>query len=363
MSVKDLAVSACKYKTGFFGGKFMPFHKGHLDSIIRCASECEKLYVVLMHHGEQENEILANYNYPFPQKCLSVQIRENALRAQVKLLGNVEVISYDCRIADERALKESKHPWYYECIDMIELMGKFDVAYSSEPAYSKAFKQFYPWADAVVIDVDRQRFPLSATMLRDMTFAEAYPYLPREYQKLINRKILIAGPESGGKTQLVRKLAMMLNTTYTEEQGRIVSERFETPSPGLSFYPDFVFAQKEAERRAKEEANLAVICDSDAIITAFYAEEYENTRLDVAFEAARAAGYDKVFFVEPTVPWVDDGYRTEPEQEGRYRQSQRMKEMYAEVGYSLEILDGDYRLNYEKALGSIHEMLGIRQVC
>ncbi|RAP49031.1 MAG: hypothetical protein BZ138_08405, partial [Methanosphaera sp. rholeuAM270] len=108
----DQHISGCRYGTGFFGGKFMPFHKGHLDSIIRCSSECEKLYVVMMHHGAQENEILAGYNYPFPKNRLDVQLRENALRAQVAPLGNVEVISYDCREADGRAAAEGKHPWF-----------------------------------------------------------------------------------------------------------------------------------------------------------------------------------------------------------------------------------------------------------
>ena len=361
MSAKNLVASGYRYKTGFYGGKFMPFHVGHLDTIIRCAAECEHLYVVVMHHGDEENEMMENYCHPFPKDCLDPDLRVNALRAQVKPLGNVEVLSYDCREADERASIEGKHLWHYECQDMVELMGHFDVAYSSELEYVGNFRRFYPWADAVVVDVERARFPISATMLRDMPFAKAYPYLPREYQKLINRKVLVAGPESGGKSHLVRELAMMLNTSYTEEMGRLCCEHYSASSPGASFYPGFVFAQKEAERVAIEKANMVAICDSDAIITAFYAEEYEDVHLDVAFEAARASGYDKVLFVEPSNPWVDDGLRTSPEPDERWAQSQKMKEMYAAVGYELEILDENYRSNYEKALASIQKMLGIEE--
>ena len=74
---------------------------------------------------------------------------------------------------------------------------------------------------------------------------------------------------------------------------------------------------------------------------------------------ARARTYDKVFFVEPTNPWVQDGLRDSGAPEVRLRHSRKMKRMYAEVGYELEILDGNYRSNYEKALASIRRMLGI----
>lgn len=355
----NAASPGCRYKTGFFGGKFLPFHRGHLDAIIRCAAECEHLYVVVMHHGAQENEIRADYKGRLPFDCLDLATRLHAMRAELSVLGNVEVLSYDCRESDERARLEGVHPWTYECLDMVELMGRFDVAYSSEPEYSENFRFFYPWADAVVVDAERLRYPISATQLRNMTFAQAYPHLPREFQRLVNRKVLITGTESCGKSTLVRKLAARLNTTHTEEQGRLVCERYGVSSPKLDLYPSFVYAQKDAERVANENANMVVICDTDAIVTAFYAEEYKGARLDIAYEAAKASGYDKVLFVEPTVAWVDDGLRTMPEQAGRERQAARLKEMYAEAGYELEVLAGDYRGNYEKALASIQELLGI----
>ena len=58
---------------------------------------------------------------------------------------------------------------------------------------------------------------------------------------------------------------------------------------------------------------------------------------------------------------MDDGLRTSPEPDERWAQSQKMKEMYAAVGYELEILDENYRSNYEKALASIQKMLGIEE--
>ena len=37
-----------KYKVGMYGGKFMPFHKGHMYCVEKAASMCEKLYVTVL---------------------------------------------------------------------------------------------------------------------------------------------------------------------------------------------------------------------------------------------------------------------------------------------------------------------------
>ena len=56
--VNIIKQSKKKYKVGMFGGKFMPFHKGHFYCINVAALQCEKVYVLLFGGGEQEMEIL-----------------------------------------------------------------------------------------------------------------------------------------------------------------------------------------------------------------------------------------------------------------------------------------------------------------
>ena len=355
--------AGCKYGTGFFGGKFLPFHKGHLDCILRCASECEKLFVVLMTNSEEERRILADYKGPLPIEKLSAHTRELALRAELAPFGNIEVIAYDCQEPDARSLREGKHPWFYECQDMVELMGRFDVVYSSEPEYSQNFHRFYPWADAVVLDQDRSRWPISATAIRSMPFHEAYGHLPREYQKLVNKKVLFTGTESCGKSTLVRKLAAALNTSFTEEQGKLACERVGLSSPGAELYPQFIHAQVMADAQAVRTANMVALCDTDAIVTEFYLKVLEGEdgmplAQEVAREAARSNTWDLVFFVEPTVPWVDDGLRTSPQQQERETQARMLRSAYEDLGYQLVTLDGNYRENYEQALYEIEALLG-----
>lgn len=41
-----------QYKVGMYGGSFDPLHIGHIEVIIKAASQCKKLYVVLSYSRE-----------------------------------------------------------------------------------------------------------------------------------------------------------------------------------------------------------------------------------------------------------------------------------------------------------------------
>ena len=46
-----------KYKIGMYGGKFMPFHKGHYYCLQTAASECKKVYLILLISTEISKKI------------------------------------------------------------------------------------------------------------------------------------------------------------------------------------------------------------------------------------------------------------------------------------------------------------------
>ncbi len=347
------------YKVGFYGGKFLPFHRGHLNCILRAASQCEHLYVVLMYNGREELDIMHNQTTRFNKKYLTPHIRELALRKELNDFPNITVVAYDSKPADDRAEAEGKHPWYYECEDMVKLMGKFDAFYSSEPEYSDICREFYPWAKPIILDEDREEEPISGTQLRNMVFTEVYPHLPRAYQQLINKSVLFVGTCSCGKTTTVRKLARYFNTSFSEEQGRLISEGFKKiSSPGIEYYNQFLCQQYMDNINAIEDANMVAMLDTDSIITNFYAELYEDDGLAVGDAISKETQYDLILFFEPTVPFVADGMRTHREEKARWALSAKLKDSYTKrYRKEVKVLSGTYEENYVNAIKYIKDML------
>lgn len=151
-----------KYKAGFYGGKFMPYHKGHHYCTQLAASECEHLYLLLIINGDDELRIRADMNDP----CLTVQARYCAMIKATRNMPNVTVKIVDvakCKYPDGGEDWDAETPLILEATD-----GKFDAVYGSEPSYADYFKRAYPWAEYRVVDVDRSTVPISATKIRQM---------------------------------------------------------------------------------------------------------------------------------------------------------------------------------------------------
>ncbi|MBR1374788.1 MAG: adenylyltransferase/cytidyltransferase family protein [Cardiobacteriaceae bacterium] len=150
-----------KYKTGFYGGKFIPFHKGHYFCIETAARECEKLFVILFVNSVEEENILKEYKDYF----LSQEYRCSAIKNACNKFQNVFVCSLDIgKLRDD----QGEEDWQAEVPLIIEITGKFDVIYSSEISYDNFFRENYPWAEHRIIDAERKNIPISATKIRQM---------------------------------------------------------------------------------------------------------------------------------------------------------------------------------------------------
>ena len=151
-----------KYKIGMYGGKFMPFHKGHNYCIETAIKECEKVCVILFYGGDDELRIIKNNK----SKYLSVESRIKHLKNIIKKYDNAELY-----IVDVTKLKkeDGSEDWDAETPLVRKIVGnKLDVVYSSEPSYDPYFKRAYPEAVHRIVDYKREKYPISGEKIRNM---------------------------------------------------------------------------------------------------------------------------------------------------------------------------------------------------
>ncbi len=145
-----------QFKVGMYGGKFMPFHRGHLYCIEKAVEQCDKVYVLLFYGGDDELKILKETN----DASLNYKERFNTIKevCREKFGDKVEVKLIDittCKSLD------GTEDWDKETPLVLEAMGIMDAVYSSEISYGAYFERAYPWAVHVLVDPPREVWPIS----------------------------------------------------------------------------------------------------------------------------------------------------------------------------------------------------------
>jgi len=158
-----------QYKIGMYGGKFLPFHKGHRFCVETAALECETVYVILFWGGAEEEIIIKEH----PEIWLSVEERTRQMN---KICGEAgkyaKVIPSLIDITGLR-LPDGSEDWEAETPLVRALLGPhLDAVYSSEVSYEEYFSHAYPEAVHRLVDVKRIHYPISGTEIRNMDSEE-----------------------------------------------------------------------------------------------------------------------------------------------------------------------------------------------
>ena len=278
-----------QYKVGMYGGCFNPLHKGHLNCIIKAACMCEELYVVLS-CSINRNEI-------------DERIRYRWLYQLTKHIGNVKLII----IRDETYTKEeyteeaSKKDTEY----IKKTIGKpIDVVFCGSDYDKNSFwGKNYPESELIIFERDG----VSSTEIRKNPYKH-WDELPNIVKTFYNKKILIAGIESSGKTVMTINLANYFNTNYILEAGRELSEKSGTDMMMLPIdFTEILLQQKLDELHAIENSNKFLFCDTDCLYTRFFLDFLDSKEKEKNILLADAIdninSYDLIIFLEPVNKW------------------------------------------------------------
>lgn len=340
-----------KYKVGMFGGSFDPLHVGHIHDIIKAASICEELYIMISWCDGREST--------------SKELRYRWILNSTKHLSNVKVI-----LVEDKAVSKDEYNtdfyWEQGANDIKCLIGKpIDAVFCGDDYLgTNRFESLY-CPESEVVYYRREEVPISSTEIREWA-VNHWDYVPEVCKPFYTSKVLIVGGESTGKSTLAQNLALAYNTNFVSEVGRDTCEYAggEEYMIADDLYENLL-KQKVNAMEAAKHSNRILFVDTDAITTLFYAGFLLKSNVqkrkcrDLAEAINTINDWDLILFLEPTVEFVQDGTRNEEIAANREKYSNQIKELLNKYGVKYHCIGGDYLNRFAEAKYLICKHLGV----
>ena len=187
-----------------------------------------------------------------------------------------------------------------------------------------------------------------------------WQYLAPGVRAWYARRVCLPGAESTGTTTMTELLADLYDTAWVPEYGREYSLPKDARGEAWTT-AEFVHIarqQQGLEDEAARAANRILFCDTDALATAIWHEQYLGSRAPSVKEIARSRIYDLTFLTAADFPWVQDGDRNSDA--ARQRMQRRFEEELATRPEPVVELRGSIDQRLGTALAAIEHHLGLR---
>jgi HTH-type transcriptional regulator, transcriptional repressor of NAD biosynthesis genes len=296
------------YSVGFAFGKYCPLHKGHVSLIRYGMSICEKFYVIVC--GSDKEPI-------------STSTRAAWIREELSNDAAVHVVEYsylECELPNtSESSRDVSQVW--SAIFRGLLPAELGVIVTSEP-YGEFVAQ-YMGIEHASYDQSRTNFPVSSTQVR-ADLLGSWDLLPAPVQRSYQRRIVLSGTESAGKSTLAAALVQHFNAcrVSAEQTAVLVTEAARDivgDSNSLDLGTLQVVATEHAGRVAAACALMPprplVVVDTDVYVTQSYAQAAFGETLVLSAEVELAsAAHLRLYLAAEGVPFEQDGTRLRSEE-------------------------------------------------
>ena len=273
--------------TGLVLGKFAPLHAGHQLLIETALKDNDQVIVMIYDVPEVIN--------------VPLSIRTNWLRSLYPALNIIECWDGPLEVGYTPELMQMHEEYILKMLE-----GKsISSFYSSEP-YGKHVSKALGSNDCRV-DLDRDRFPVSGTEIRNNVYAHRQYIDPIVYRDLITKVVFLGAP-STGKSTLARELAKDNKTVWMPEYGREYWDDHQCNRRlTLDQLVEIAEGHREREDKLILNADNTIFIDTDATTTFMFSMYYHGKAHERLIELAAEAPqrYDLFFLCDTDIPYVD----------------------------------------------------------
>lgn len=298
-------------RVGVTIGKFMPLHKGH-ESMIKFGSMMLSELVVVV-SGKLTDEINLSVRADWVREfCRKEQLTNVTVVRHIDESPEFTSVDENGTVLDE----DFQQYWRNEFTNIVPDATHF----LSSDKYGKVMADLME-AEWLPFDPGREMLEISATKIRN-DVQTYFWYISDVAKPHFVKKVAIVGPESCGKSTLVKYLADTFGCAFANEYGRTISVEKSNDLDFIDFLDILNGQEALIDIAVKNTTVPLMITDTEAYVTHLFAEIYlrpECTSPFSVFEArAKLQNFDLYIVLSPTVPWVNDGSRVMDKQQARW---------------------------------------------
>lgn len=237
---------------------------------------------------------------------ISGNIRAEWIRQTFILEKNIEVLVLDYQedILPNTSVS-SREVSYLWANKFLEILPKDISLLISSEEYGD-FVAEYMQIQAIPYDLKRISWAISATQIRQNIWKE-WNSLPNAVKPFFQKKVVILGTESVGKTTLVENLGSYFNFPIVKEKGREIIDNSQ--NFGIEALTKVVKVQSQAIQNATNLLPPLLIIDTDLHITQSYARFCFGQKIFFSAEDFAIQKADLYLYLKNDVPFVQDGTR------------------------------------------------------
>lgn len=325
---------------GFFLGKFLPPHNGHLF-----VCDVARRYV----------DELTVFVCSYDAEPIDGYLRAAWMRECLDLPG-INVIHMHRDIPQE----PKDHPDFWQIWKDVILAHHpepIDYVFGSEQYVYELAKVLD--AKPFVVDQDRKIVPVSGTGVRDNP-GQYWEHIPRPVRSHYQKCVTLLGAESTGKSSLSDLLAVDFGTKAIPEYGRDYDAVFKHGTNWTEH--DFLLIAKGHLAMATAIAAHAgplVVQDTDLLQTTVWSETLLKRAPAALVDLLHKANHpDLYLLLTPDMQWIDDGTRYHSLQEQRLVFHESLKHWLGVIGANwVEVSGSNWDHRHESAKRAILKIL------